>query len=75
MDKKNEGQIILYSTVDGNVKVDVRFEGETFWLTQKAMGELFDTSTDNIGLHLKNTYKEEELTEAATTEDFSVVQK
>jgi hypothetical protein len=75
MDKKNEGQIILYSTVNGNVKVDVRFEGETFWLTQKAMGELFDTSTDNIGLHLKNIFKEEELTEAATTEDFSVVQK
>jgi hypothetical protein len=75
MGNHNEAQIILYSTADGNVKVDVRFEGETFWLTQKAMGELFDTSTDNIGLHLKNIYKEEELTESATTEDFSVVQK
>jgi hypothetical protein len=70
----SEGKIVLYSTSDSHIYVDVVFKDETFWATQKAMAELFDTSTDNIGLHLKNIYKEEELGEAATTEDFSVVQ-
>ena len=51
------------------------FHEETFWLTQKAMAELFDCSTDNISLHLKNIFREEELDEKSTTEFFSVVQK
>ena len=50
-------------------------ENETFWLSQKAMGELFDCSTDNISLHIKNIYAEDELSEEATAEFFSVVQK
>ena len=71
----SEGKIVLYSTPDSNVYADVVFKDETFWATQKVMAELFDTSTDNIGLHLKNIYKEEELIESATTEEISVVQK
>lgn len=51
------------------------FHEETFWLTQMAMAELFDCSTDNISLHLKNIFREEELDEKSTTEFFSVVQK
>lgn len=54
--------------------VAIRLEGETLWLSQRQIAELFDTSTDNIGLHLGNIYKSEELNEKATTEDFSVVQ-
>ncbi|ABA58277.1 protein containing HTH-type DNA-binding domain and DOC/FIC domain involved in death-on-curing system [Nitrosococcus oceani ATCC 19707] len=50
-------------------------EQETVWLIQSQMSVLFDTSTDNIGLHLKNIYQEGELEEAATTEDFSVVRQ
>ncbi len=53
----------------------MRYQDETIWLTQKLMAELFGTSSDNISLHLKNIYAEEELQEKATAEDFSVVQK
>ena len=53
--------------------VEVRLDVETVWLTQGQMAELFDTSTDNISLHLKNIYKDNELEEVATAEDFSVV--
>ncbi|MFC6327368.1 RhuM family protein [Alloalcanivorax gelatiniphagus] len=60
---------------EGAGPVEVRLEGETLWATQGQMAELFDTSTDNIGLHLKNVYAEAELDEAATTEDFSVVRQ
>lgn len=56
-------------------QVEVRLEGETLWVTQSQMGELFDTSTDNISLHLKNIYQDKELGEQATTEDFSVVRQ
>ena len=51
------------------------FQDETFWLTQSGMAELFDCSTDNISLHLKNIYAEEELTPEATTEKISVVRQ
>ena len=55
--------------------VEVRLEGGTLWATQSKMAELFDTSTDNIGLHLKDVYAEAELDEVATTGDFSVVRE
>lgn len=70
-----EKEIVLYQIDDTNVCVSVYFEDDTFWLTTKSMSELFDCSTDNISLHLKNIYKDDELTEEATAEDFSVVQK
>ncbi|WP_101674405.1 RhuM family protein [Alloalcanivorax mobilis] len=65
--------IVIFEEDAGSV--EVRLEGETLWATQGQMAELFDTSTDNIGLHLKNVYAEAELDEAATTEDFSVVRQ
>ena len=71
----NQHEIILYQMDDTNVCVSVYYEDETFWLSQKAMVELFDCSPDNVSLHLKNIYKEEELTEEATAEFFSVVQQ
>jgi hypothetical protein len=71
----NQSQFIIYQTEDQQTKLDVRFEGETVWLTQKLMADLFETSSDNIGLHLKNIYAEGELDEEATTEDYSVVRQ
>ena len=69
-----EHEIILYQLEDTNVYVNVIFKEETFWMTQRAIAELFDCTADNISLHLKNIYKEEELDAEATTEFFSVVQ-
>ena len=67
-------EIVLYQMEDTNVCVNVFYKDETFWLSQRAMAELFDCGTDNISLHLKNIYKEEELSEETTAEYFSVVQ-
>jgi prophage maintenance system killer protein len=69
------GEVVLYQAADGEVQLDVRLERETVWLSQRQMALLFKTSTDNIGLHLKNIYKNGELEETATTEDYSAVQK
>lgn len=68
-----ETNFIIYKTKDGNVSVDVILKDETIWITQKGMAELFECSTDNIGLHLKNIYLEKECVKKATTEKISVV--
>lgn len=68
-------QFLIYNTPQEDIKVDVIVQDENIWLSQKAMAQLFDTSSDNISLHLKNIYNDGELVEASTTEDFSVVQK
>lgn len=67
--------IIIYQPHADQPAIDVRIEGETVWLSQRQMSVLFDTSSDNVGLHLKNIYAERELLEEATTEDFSVVRQ
>lgn len=67
-------ELVIYQNEKSQTQVSVRLDGETVWLTQRQMAELFDTSTDNISLHLKNIFLEGELGEPATTEDFSVVQ-
>ena len=56
--------------------IEVRFDGEqeTVWLTQRQMGELFGTTPENVLMHLKNIYKDQELEEAATAKKFLVVQ-
>ncbi len=69
-----EHEIVLYQIEDTKICVNVIFRDETFWLTQRAMAELFECTTDNISLHLKNIYNDEELNENSTTEFFSVVQ-
>lgn len=69
---ENINQIAMYETEDGKVKVDVRFEHENLWLTQKLMAALFECSTDNISLHLKNIFSEKELEQNSVTEEFSV---
>jgi len=70
---KSASQLIIFEAT--NQPVQVRLEGETLWLSQAQMAQLFDTSTDNISLHLKNIYSQGELEEKATTEDFSVVRQ
>lgn len=67
-----ENQIVVYQPNE-TVRLEVRLEDETVWLTQRQMATLFGCSTDNIGLHLKNVYAVGELSREATTEDFSVV--
>ena len=68
-------QFLLYTTPSEDIKINAVIKDETLWLTQKAMAELFGCTTDNISLHLSNIFSEGELTEKATTEDFSVVRK
>lgn len=68
------GELVIYQPDDGS-DVSVRLEGNTLWLTQRQLSEILATSTDNIGLHLKNIYASGELLETATTKDFSVVQQ
>lgn len=71
----NESNILLYETEEGKVNVDVILKDETIWLTQKSMADLFECSSDNISLHLKNIFKDNELDKRLTTEVFSVVKK
>ncbi len=71
----NQSQIVIYQTESGQTKIDVRLENETVWLTQKSMAELFQTTPQNITLHLKNIFEEEELQENATCKDFLQVQQ
>ena len=70
-----EQQIRIFTSNDGQAQLEVALEQETVWLHQSQMAALFDTSTDNVGLHLKNIYQEGELEEIPTTEDFSVVRQ
>jgi len=70
-----ELQFLMYNTPEENVSVNAVVKDETIWLTQKAMAELFDCTTDNISLHLKNIFAEGELDESSTTEEFSIVQQ
>ena len=70
----NEFSFLIYKAENKDISVNAIIKDETVWLTQKAMSELFDCSPDNISLHLKNIYADGELTQAATAEDFSVVQ-
>lgn len=74
MDKAT-GEVVIYQADDGSVKLDIRLVNETLWMSQADMAQLFQCSTDNISLHLKNIYKERELEQKVTTEDFSVVRQ
>ncbi|MBU4480505.1 virulence RhuM family protein [Patescibacteria group bacterium] len=76
MTKENKkSQIIIYKTETGETKIDVRFENETVWLTQNALAELFQTTKQNIGQHIKNIMEEDELLESSTVKNFFTVQK
>lgn len=73
-DKPSRSEILFYQTEDGRTRIQVRLQDETVWLTQADMAELFQTTPQNITLHLKNICQEGELEEAATCKDFLQVQ-
>ncbi len=64
--------LILYTTEDGRSQIKLRAKYETVWLSQREMAQLFDVSTDNVGLHLKNIFKDGELEAVSVTEESSV---
>ena len=72
---KNSSQILIYPTERGQTKIEVRLENETVWLTQKLMAELFQTTKQNISLHIQNIYNEGELPPEATVKEYLTVQK
>lgn len=70
--RNSTAEFLIFSYQTGGDGVEIRVQDGTVWLSQKSMGLLFDTSSDNIGLHLKNIFKENELEKNSVTEDFSV---
>jgi len=75
MKEEQKGELIIYQTDEGKTKIEVRLENETVWLNQKSMSELFQTTPQNITIHLRNIYEEGELQEFSTCKDFLQVQK
>ena len=68
------GEFLFYQTDDGQTRIEVRVEVETVWLTQKQMAELFQTTKQNVSLHIQNIYEEGELTQTATVKEYLTVQ-
>ena len=66
---RKNNDIIFYTTDDGQIKIEVRLEDENVWLTQNAMAELFDTTKQNISLHIKNIFEEKELDENSVVKE------
>ena len=73
-DPKRQSEILLYSTPAGDIRVEVTFEDETFWLTQKKMSELFGVGVPTINHHLREIFNSNELPEMATIRKFRIVQ-
>jgi len=73
--ENNADKIIIYQTADGQTAIDVRLENETVWLNQAQMVELFQTTKQNVSLHLNNVFKEGELEAASTVKEFLTVRQ
>ena len=74
-DLPEESRFLIYQAEDGAIKIEVRFEDETVWLSQPLMAELFGTTQQNVSLHLQNIYEEGELRPAATHKEFLSVRR
>ncbi|HEY9175899.1 MAG TPA: virulence RhuM family protein [Verrucomicrobiae bacterium] len=74
-ERPTQSSLVLYQTEDGQARVQCRFDGGTIWLTQAQIAELFQTTPQNVTLHLKAIYAEGELTEAATCKDYLQVRR
>lgn len=72
-DEQNKGEIVVYQTDDGRIKLEVRLQDETVWLTQQLIAELFQTTVPNISMHIRNIFEEGELTPEATIKKFLTV--
>ncbi len=70
-----KGEIVIYTSEDGSVSLDTKLENETIWLTQDMMTKLFETTKQNISLHINNIYKDVELDKTSTVKDFLTVRK
>jgi len=68
------GELVLYSTEDGRAQFSLKAADGTVWMTQAELADLFQTSKQNISLHIKNVLKDGELAEAATVKDYLTVQ-
>ena len=68
-------RVVLYHIDDTDIDVNAVIQNDSIWITQKAMAQLFNCSSDNISLHLKNIYSDKELDPSSTTEKISVVRK
>ncbi len=73
--KESGGEFLLYQTDDGHVKLEVRLQNETVWLTQQMIAELFQTTVPNISMHIRNIYEEGELTPESTIKKFLTVRQ
>lgn len=65
-----KGEIVIYTSADGKISLDAKLENETIWLTQDMMAKLFETTPQNITMHIKNIYEDEELEQNSTCKDF-----
>ncbi len=74
-DPRTDSEFLLYQTEDGRTRLEVRLENETVWLTQNQMAELFQTTKQNISLHIRNLFAERELDRAATVKEYLTVQQ
>lgn len=74
-DEESRGEIILYDTGDGTIRLEVRLQDETVWLTQPLLAQLFQTTQQNISQHIQNIYDEGELEREATNKKFLSVRK
>jgi len=70
-----QSQIVIYKSPSGETKIDVRFDGDTVWLTQNSLAELFQTTKNNISMHVKNIFEEGELYQNTTVKKFLTVRK
>ena len=73
-DNDNSGEFLIYAAPDGNTRIEVRMQAETVWLTQKQLAELFQTSKQNVSLHLQNVFDEGELAADSTVKKYLTVQ-
>ena len=69
-----DNKIVIYQAEDGKTQLDVKLENETVWLTQAQMTELFQTTKQNISLHINNIFEEGELNSKATVKEYLTVQ-
>lgn len=72
--QRHGGEFLLYQAEDGRIRIECRFEDETIWLTQQQMADLFQTTPQNITIHLRKIYAEGELREASTCKQYLQVQ-
>lgn len=70
-----KGEIVIYTSEDGSISLDTKLENETIWLTQDMMAKLFNTTSQNITMHIANIFEEEELDKISTCKDFLQVRK